>query len=155
MFVFKCNICISFTSLWSESSHKSAILNRFTPLSFIALLNALFLFLYVFLSLGSDKFKPFFNLFGYLFSFLIRYSNFSLKNSLEFSFAANYKWNSSLLILYEIMILISDSHSGFSLFLNTILGIFAFLWNFHFILVRCAFINSLYQRWVMAPICIK
>ena len=88
--VFNCNGCISFTSLSSESSHKSAILNRFTPLYFIVLINALILFLYVFLALGSNKFKPFFILSGYLFSFLIRYSNFSLKNSLEFSFAAKY-----------------------------------------------------------------
>ena len=136
--IFNCNHCISFTSLSSESSHKSAILNRFTPLSFIVLRNALFLFLYVILSLGSDKFKPFFNLSGYLFSFLMRYSKFSLKYSLEFSFAAKYKGNSSLLVLYEIIILISDSHSGFSLLFkhyNWPFFCFSFLWNFHFKLV--------------------
>ena len=137
VFVFNCNNCISFTSLSSESSHKSAILNRFTSLSFIVLRKVLFLFLYVILSLGSDKFKPFFNLSGYLFSFLMRYSNFSWKYYLEFSFAAKYKGNSSLLVLYEIIILISDSHNGFSLLLNTIIGHFLLFISLKFSFYSC------------------
>ena len=137
-----CLFLIVITVFLLHHFHRNLVINQqfwidlpHCPLLFLR--KVLFLFLYVILSLGSDKFKPFFNLSGYLFSFLMRYSNFSLKYSLEFSFAANYKGNSSLLVLYDIIILISDSHNGFSLLLNTIIRHF---FAFHFFVIFISFL---------------